>query len=249
MKLHQFTHCVFCEKVRLVLAVKRLPYTVVEVLPGLGQLELLRQCGSRQVPVLEDGAQWIADSTAIALHLERIQPDPPLLPRDPAAAAEVRLLEDWADTALAAGVRQAVVKASVAQAPLRRALLPEAIPEPFRGLAGGMPIGWLEPIAQLLPAGGAALADALDAVITLLQSRPWLVGDGLSLADLALAAQLYGLRFPDVAGPALVGRGVPGIADQARFDPLFRWRDNLYQRIGRSASPPGEAPPLSIPVE
>ena len=42
MQLHQFRHSAFCEKVRLVLAVKRLPYTVVEVSPGLGQLALFR---------------------------------------------------------------------------------------------------------------------------------------------------------------------------------------------------------------
>ena len=33
LELHQFRHSAFCEKVRLVLAAKRLPYTVVEVMP------------------------------------------------------------------------------------------------------------------------------------------------------------------------------------------------------------------------
>ena len=67
MELYQFRHSAFCEKVRLVLAVKGLDYTVVEVSPGLGQLELFRLSGQRQVPVLVDGSEVIADSTAIAL--------------------------------------------------------------------------------------------------------------------------------------------------------------------------------------
>ncbi|MEY4746433.1 MAG: hypothetical protein RLZZ442_1025, partial [Cyanobacteriota bacterium] len=74
MQLHQFRHSAFCEKVRLVLAAKRLDYTVVEVTPGIGQLELFRLSGQRQVPVLVDGAEVIADSTAIALYLERHHP-------------------------------------------------------------------------------------------------------------------------------------------------------------------------------
>ena len=131
LQLHQFRHSAFCEKVRLVLAAKQLHYTVVEVLPGLGQLQLFRLSGQRQVPVLVDGAAVVADSTAIALHLEQRQPAPALLPADPAQRARVLLLEDWADTTLAAGCRLALVQAAAADPVLRTALLPEATPAPL----------------------------------------------------------------------------------------------------------------------
>ena len=85
MELHQFRHSAFCEKVRLILAVKGLQVTLVEVSPGLGQLEVFRLSGQRQVPVLVDGGEVIADSTAIALHLEDRHPIPALLPADPQA--------------------------------------------------------------------------------------------------------------------------------------------------------------------
>ncbi|MFN6132526.1 MAG: glutathione S-transferase N-terminal domain-containing protein, partial [Synechococcaceae cyanobacterium] len=49
MKLHQFRHSAFCEKARLRLAFKGISYTAVEVMPGLGQVELLRQSDQRQV--------------------------------------------------------------------------------------------------------------------------------------------------------------------------------------------------------
>ena len=80
-------------------------YSVVEVLPGIGQWELFQQTGQRQVPVLQTGNEWIADSTAIALHLEAVEPEPALLPKEPLLRAQVLLFEDWADTALASAAR------------------------------------------------------------------------------------------------------------------------------------------------
>jgi hypothetical protein len=139
LQLHQFRHSAFCEKVRLVLAAKRLDYTVVEVLPGLGQWQLFRLSGQRQVPVLVDGAEVIADSTAISLHLEARHPEPALLPADPRERAQVLLLEDWADTALAAGCRLALVQAAATDPVLRSALLPDSTPGPLRQLVSNLP--------------------------------------------------------------------------------------------------------------
>ena len=141
MQLHQFRHSAFCEKVRLVLAAKRLDYTVVEVTPGIGQLELFRLSGQRQAPVLVDGSEVIADSTAIALYLERHHPEPGLLPEAPAERARVLLIEDWADTALAAGCRLALVQAAASDAVLRSALLPDSTPGPLRQLVSSLPAG------------------------------------------------------------------------------------------------------------
>jgi len=63
--------------------------------------------------------------------------------------------------------------------------------------------------------------------------RPYLEGDGLTLADLAVAAQLYLLKFPVCAGAPLAGRGVEGIADNPVLEPLFAWRDRLLAEVGR----------------
>ena len=153
LELHQFRHSAFCEKARLVLAAKGLEYSVVEVVPGVGQLELYRLSGQRQVPVLVDGPEVIADSTAIALHLEARHPQPALLPVDPAARAQVRLLEDWADTTLAAGARLALVQAAAADAVLRTALLPEATPDGLRSLVGALPGGLLAGLGQVVDQG------------------------------------------------------------------------------------------------
>jgi len=47
MQLHQFRHSAFCEKVRLILAVKGLHADLIEVVPGLGQVALFRLSGQR----------------------------------------------------------------------------------------------------------------------------------------------------------------------------------------------------------
>lgn len=236
MQLHQFRHSAFCEKVRLVLAAKGLDYTVVEVTPGLGQLELFRLSGQRQVPVLVDGSEVIADSTAIALHLERHHPLPALLPADPAERAQVLLLEDWADTALAAGCRLALLQAAGADPVLRTALLPDATPAPLRQLVSGLPSGLMggmgEAIGEVVgPQHRRQLQGNLEQLAQLTAARPHLVGDQLSLADLAVVAQLSLLRFPASSGAPLAGRGVSGIADNPVLEPLFNWRDQVLAQL------------------
>ncbi|MEB3322693.1 MAG: glutathione S-transferase [Synechococcaceae cyanobacterium] len=236
MELHQFRHSAFCRKVRLVLAAKGLTATLVEVTPGLGQLELFRLSGQRQVPVLVDGGEVIADSTAIALHLERKHPAPPLLPADPVLRSRVLLLEDWADTALAGGARLALVQAAARDPVLRAALLPEATPDPLRRLVGALPGGVIAPLSEaardvLTPCAARHLLRMLEALAALVGARPYLEGDRLTLADLAVTAQLSLLRFPEDAGAPLAGRGVEGIADHPLLEPLFAWRDRILSEV------------------
>lgn len=236
MQLHQFRHSAFCEKVRLVLAAKGLDYTVVEVTPGVGQVALFRLSGQRQVPVLVDGADVIADSSAIALYLEAKHPAPPLLPSDPVERARVLLLEDWADTALAAGCRLALVQAAATDSVLRAALLPDATPDPLRQLVGALPSGLLGAVGDAVGglvgiAGGQGerqrLQGHLEQLTALTSAQPYLVGSALSLADLAVAAQLGLLLFPESSGAPLAGCGVSGIADHPLVQPLFSWRDRI----------------------
>ena len=234
LELHQFRHSAFCEKVRLVLAAKGLAYSVVEVSPGVGQFELVRLSGQRQVPVLVDGSEVIADSTAIAHFLEAKQPDPALLPADPAQRAQALLLEDWADTALAAGARLALVQAAAADPVLRGGLLPDATPAPLRSLVGALPSGVLSGLGQVIDHGGMEQLRAnLNQLCVLVQQQPYLVGDRLSLADLAVVAQLSLVLVPASAGAPLAGRGVPGLADDPQLAPLWAWRDRIGTQVGR----------------
>jgi glutathione S-transferase len=236
MQLHQFRHSAFCEKVRLVLAVKRLPYTVVEVTPGLGQLALFRLSGQRQVPVLVDGPEVIADSSAIALYLEANHPSPALLPADPGERARVLLLEDWADTALAAGCRLALVHAAATDPVLRSALLPDSTPGPLRQLVSNLPSEVMGSVGDafdsMLGAGERQrLLANLEQLAVLADAQPYLVGSRLSMADVAVAAQLGLLLFPASSGAPLAGCGVSGIADHPLLQSLFSWRDRILAEV------------------
>jgi glutathione S-transferase len=71
----------------------------------------------------------------------------------------------------------------------------------------------------------------LEQLAQLTAARPHLVGDKLSLADLAVVAQLSLLRFPASSGAPLAGRGVSGIADNPVLQPLFNWRDQVLAQL------------------
>lgn len=96
MKLYEFRTSPFAAKVRMVLALKRLPYEAIEV-PYLDRRELLERSGGIMVPVLIDGAVVVCDSPRITAHLdERYAPS--LRPGGLLAAA--RVFEEWSDNLL-----------------------------------------------------------------------------------------------------------------------------------------------------
>lgn len=228
LELYQFRHSAFCLKVRMALQAKGLSFRTVEVTPGIGQVAVFRLSGQRQVPVLVDGDIVLADSSAIARHLERREHCPALIPSEPKAAAQVHLLEDWADTTLAAAVRAALVQAAALDPELRVALLPDDIPDPLRSVMGALPGGWVSNVTELVNQNErAALLASLEQLALSVQSTPWLLGDSMSLADLAVAAQLSLICFPTSSGAALAGKGVPGLSDHPKLQPLFHWRDQL----------------------
>ena len=82
------------ERVALALGHKGLSAEWVDVDPA-DRSEVERISGQALVPVLELDGRVLADSTAIIEELERIQPDPPLYPDDPARRAEIEVFVDW----------------------------------------------------------------------------------------------------------------------------------------------------------
>jgi len=243
VKLFQFRHSPFCEKARLLLSAKGIPYAVQEVTPGVGQVDLLRRSGQRQVPVLQDGDVLVAGSVAIARHLDSKVPEPLLLPEDPRERARALLWENWADTALAHGARMALLQAVSQDNHLRKALLPQATPGLLRDVLGALPGDVVLGVSQLFTrAGLQQLQHTLEQLATLVDKGAPLLGAQHCVADVAVAAQLYGLKFPAAAGAELAGRGVAGIADHPLFEPLFAWRDQLYGAVGRGDHVPAPSP-------
>ena len=76
IKLYQFENCPYCEKTRLALEEKGLPYQKIEV-PYHRREEVVRLSGQNLVPVIVDGEVIGSDSPLIADYLEEKYPARP----------------------------------------------------------------------------------------------------------------------------------------------------------------------------
>jgi len=99
IKLYQFPTSMFCEKVRIVLTLKGIPYEIVEARKD-ERKSLIEFSGQKQVPVLDHQGQCVIDSTRICDFLEKEYPENPIYPSGAAEQALCLILEDWADEVL-----------------------------------------------------------------------------------------------------------------------------------------------------
>lgn len=239
LELHQFELSHYVEKVRLILDYKGLAYCKFEVTPGVGQIDLYRMSGQRQVPVLKDGSQIIADSTAIADYLERQYPDRPLIPTEPKLRGLTLLIEQWADESIGLNARKVMIGALNQDQSFRAAFLPSSVPDVVKSLVSAVPGEFLSILGQGVGFGPDAIKAATEAIkrdlaalCFILNEQPYLVTDHPTLADFAVAGLSMYLKFPTGnylnIPEALKGKGVPGIADVGIFEPFFSWRDRLY---------------------
>jgi glutathione S-transferase len=239
LELYQFELSHYSEKVRLILDYKGLAYRKIEVTPGVGQLDLFRMSGKRQVPVLKDGDTVIADSTAIAMYLDRKYPEKPIIPADPRERGLCLLMEEWADESIGLKSRKVLFGALSQNQGFRTSLLPSTTPDFVKTLFGAVPSELLEIVGTGVGLGPDAVKDAkdalkqdLEALSLLLLDRAYLVSDTPCLADFAVAGLSMLLKFP--AGDYidlpenLKGKGIPGLADSSVYETFFDWRDRLY---------------------
>jgi glutathione S-transferase len=100
LKLYYYAHCPFCERVRISLAEKKIPYERIAVdldreeeeSPAFRRLNPLGR-----VPVLVDGKNIICESTVINEYLEERFRKSRLMPSDPKERAEVRYWVHYSD--------------------------------------------------------------------------------------------------------------------------------------------------------
>jgi maleylacetoacetate isomerase len=187
IRLHGYWRSTAAWRVRLALAAKGIPHesVAVNLLQGAqrapGHLAINLQ---GLVPVLEHDGLVLTQSLAIIEYLDEIFPDPPLLPADPAGRARAR----------AAAL---IVAAEVH--PLGNLRVQRWLKEEM-GQAESAVTGWLHHWM------GDGLR-ALEAMAAQYGGR-CLVGDRISIADLALVPQLYNARrfdLPLTDYPRLLG--------------------------------------------
>lgn len=98
IKLYDFKSSPNCQRVKVVLAEKNLPYEIVPVdLTKKEQKtpEYLNMNPYGKVPVLTDDGTVLYESLIINEYLEEKYPKPALLPKDPAKKAKARILTDY----------------------------------------------------------------------------------------------------------------------------------------------------------
>ncbi|QHC34578.1 glutathione S-transferase family protein [Komagataeibacter xylinus] len=166
----------YCRKVRLVMGEKRLPFELKIERVWEQRPDYLDRNPAGTVPMLqEDTGLCIPDSWVICEYLEEAYPDTPLLGRTLAERVEVRRLVVWFDEKFGREVS--------------RNLLTEKV---YKRISGtGNPDG------AALRAGYANIRTHLAYIDWLAETRRWLAGNQLSLADFAAAAHLSCLDFLD----------------------------------------------------
>jgi glutathione S-transferase len=172
--LHHLPLSPFSRKVRLVLAEKRLAFELKVEKVWDRRADFLDMNPAAQVPVLvEDNGLVIPDSGVICEYLDEAYPDTPLIGHSYAERVETRRLVAWFDQKFGADVT--------------RNLLFEKHMK--RQLGRG------HPDAGALRAGYANLKPHLDYVGHLAETRHWLGGAQISLADFAAAGHLSALDY------------------------------------------------------
>ena len=114
IKLFQSQTSMFCEKVRIVLAMKQVPYDIVDVRKD-DRKSLLEYTNQRKVPTMNYNGECVIDSTIISARLDKDHPGNSIYPDGAANKGLCLALEDWSDEVLI-----------LANHALRRADTPEA---------------------------------------------------------------------------------------------------------------------------
>ncbi len=164
----------YCRKIRLVLVEKRLPFELKVEKIWERREEYLELNPAADVPtLLEDNGLAVPDAGVICEYLEEAYPDISLLGQTLGERVEVRRLLAWFDGKF----DQEVTRNLNGEKYLKR-------------ISG---IG--HPDAGALRAGYANLREHLRYIDWLAETRKWLAGGQISLADFAAAAHLSVLDF------------------------------------------------------
>src|SRR6478609_1738991 len=167
--VHSVPGSPFGRTVLAVLEEKSATYRLQALAPqSLKSSEHLRQHAFGRVPVLEHDDFILYETQAIIRYLDRILPEPRLTPESPRAAARMDQLMNINDWYLFHGVANVIV--------FQRVIRPMILKEPADVSA----------IEQAMPRAH----QVYNELGRLLGSKPFFAGEAVSLADLALAAQM-----------------------------------------------------------
>ena len=165
----------FVRKVHVVAEEKGI---AVQALPGNGPAAspgFLAASPFRKIPAMQHGDYSLADSTAIAMYLDALQPEPALYPVEARARGRAVFFDEFADTVLAAAGGKVVFNRVVKPRMLKLECDEAAVAQ---GLAELVPLmAWFEGVAA---------------------ETGWLVDGGFSIADISVASVFTTLAYGGV---------------------------------------------------
>ncbi len=220
--LHHYDTSPFSEKVRKLLAHKRLAWRAVEQPTIMPKPDLLPLTGGyRRIPVLQIGADVYCDTQLIARVLEARHPEPTIYPG--ATEGTCHAWNLWADRLL-----------FIASVPVLFAEIGQFLPKAFMDDRSRMMPGRdFNDVPKQAPHARDQVRSLVATIETqLADGRSWLLGPRFSLADAACWHPLWFLRMAPAA-MALLGQ----------FPTLQGWMDRV-DALGvgeRIASTPAEA--------
>jgi glutathione S-transferase len=192
MLLLQFSTSHYCRKARLALGYKGIEYQVENLTPGrhISKLKPLTG-GLSTLPVLlpqESGQpEVVADSTRILRYLEKYHPDRSFIPRDETEQQQAWLLEDWLDESIGVATRFVYYDYRAGEG---KAIDP--------ALVSQLVIHVVRWQYKITPATVKLATERLETALQILstwKTNPYLVGNSLSVADIAATALLSPLAL------------------------------------------------------
>ena len=144
--------------------------------PGQPSDEFLEASPFRKMPALRDGDYALADSSAIVHYLEAKHPEPALIPTDPKLRGKTIWFEEFADTILVSCGAKIFFNLIVAPR--------------FLGMAGDAEAARQAELNDLPP-----ILDYLERTVP--DDEGYLVGDRLTLADIAVAGPFANFRHTE----------------------------------------------------
>ncbi|MCS5636948.1 MAG: glutathione S-transferase N-terminal domain-containing protein [Myxococcota bacterium] len=182
----------FTGKLEAYLRYKGIPYR--RVVPHKHRAAILENAGALQLPVIKrDDGRWMSDTTPILQALETEHPDPPIMPPNPAVRFIALLLEDYADEWLWRSAMHYRWSYAHDRGLLSSIITDEILVDlPLPRFAKRLLIKTRQRVGFVIRDGvSAATRDhveggylaALDNLSSMLEGRPFLLGNAPSVAD------------------------------------------------------------------
>ncbi len=240
MKLYQFAISHYCEKVRWALDYKGLNAEIHSLLPGQHVNTIRRLTGAdSSVPVLDHDGRIVQGSAQILDYLDHTFPDHPLTPTNPQDKAAALAWEQRLDDEAGPAIRcysyhhflqrpKVVVPLLAAQTPYyNRILLKLAfsrVDEIMRK--------WMKINEKTAETSRQTMETLLTELADIYSTRPYLVGEAFSRADLT-AASLFAPMFqpPQYPVPWPASKRIPKAIQAwlAQWQPQLQTLEKVYQ--------------------